>query len=317
MTPVNPMELLGAIKQNIRKKIIGKDDVIDKVLICLVCGGHALIEDMPGLGKTTLISALAESTSCSFRRLQFTPDVLPSDITGFHMLNIHNGERTFHPGAVSSQILLADEINRTGPKTQSALLQAMQEGRVSVDSETFTLPAPFLVFATQNPIEMTGTYPLPEAQLDRFLFRISIGYPDAKHELNILDSNQKRMQEARLSPICSDRDVLTLQRTLDEIRCVSQVKSYIISIANATRRHPNISLGLSPRGSIALMRAAMGRAMLSGREFVIPDDVQYAAVPVIAHRLVLAPGAYADSQSPEEIVRDILTKVPVPGASAS
>jgi len=317
MAVINSLELLGAIKQNIQKRIIGKDDVIDKILICLICGGHALIEDVPGLGKTTLISALAESTSCSFRRLQFTPDVLPSDITGFHMLNIHSGERTFHPGAVQSQILLADEINRTGPKTQSALLQAMQEGEITVDNETFALPAPFLVFATQNPIEMTGTYPLPEAQLDRFLFRISIGYPDKKHELSILDGNQKRMQDTRLSPICSDRDVLKLQQNLDEVCCVSPVKNYIISIAAATRRHPRISLGLSPRGSIALMRAAMGRAMLSGREFVIPDDVQYAAAPVVAHRLVLAPGAYADGQPPEEIVQEILTKIPVPGASAS
>lgn len=317
MANMKPIELLGAIKQNIQKKIIGKDDVIDKILICLICGGHALIEDVPGLGKTTLISALAESTSCSFRRLQFTPDVLPSDITGFHMLNIHNGERTFHSGAVSSQILLADEINRTGPKTQSALLQAMQEGEITVDSETFKLPEPFLVFATQNPIEMTGTYPLPEAQLDRFLLRIAIGYPDAKHELSILDGNQKRMQDTRLTSICSDRDVLTLQRILDEIHCVDAVKGYIVGIANATRRHPQISLGLSPRGSIALMRAAMGRAMLLGREFVIPDDVQYAALPVIAHRLVLAPGAYADGRPAEDIVTEILSKIPVPGASAS
>ena len=317
MATMNTMEVLDAIKQNIQRKILGKDDVIDKILICLICGGHALIEDVPGLGKTTLISALAESTSCSFRRLQFTPDVLPSDITGFHMIGIHNGERTFHPGAVHSQIPLADEINRTGPRTQSALLQARQEGEITVDSETFKLPEPFLVFATQNPIEMTGTYPLPEAQLDRFLFRISIGYPDAKHELSILDGNQRRMQETRLRPICSDRDVLTLQRTLDEVHCVGAVKSSIVGIANATRRHPQISLGLSPRRPIPPMRSAIGPSLLLGRGVATPAAAHPASSPVIAHRLVLAPGAYAEGRPAEDIVQEILSKIPVPGASAS
>lgn len=308
-------ELLHAVKTNIKKKIIGKDAVIDKILICLLCGGHALIEDVPGLGKTTLISALASSIGCSFQRLQFTPDILPSDITGFHMFQPQTGEQTFFPGAVMHNILLADEINRTGPKTQAALLQAMQEGEVTVDGETFTLPAPFLVFATQNPVEMTGTYPLPEAQLDRFLLRISMGYPEKDDEIDILEANQDTGAEETLSPVCSLQEALELQKALNGVKCVRRMKNYIVEIARETREHKEISLGLSPRGSIALMRAAMGRAMLSGRDYVLPEDVQQMAPSVISHRLMVDTQAYLKNSTADGMVANILKRIPVPGVS--
>lgn len=305
--------MINSIRESIAKRIIGKDKVIDEVLICLICGGHGLIEDVPGLGKTTLISALAKSTSCSFQRVQFTPDVLPSDITGYNMFHMHTGETVFHKGAVMNQILLADEINRTGPKTQSALLQAMQENQVTVDNETHDLPKPFLVFATQNPIEMTGTFPLPEAQLDRFLLRISVGYPKREDEIDILESSSSQFADDDLSHVCTAEDVTELQKVLDEVRSVREIKEYIVSIAEATRKHNDITLGLSPRGSIALLRASMGRALLSGRSYVIPDDVQQMAVPVIAHRLVLDASAVILETSPDSIVKKIVDALPVPG----
>lgn len=307
------IRLLGDIKSSISEKIIGKDDVIDEILICLICGGHALIEDVPGLGKTTLISTLADSISCSFQRIQFTPDVLPSDITGFNMFQVQTGEQIFHSGAVMNQIILADEINRTGPKTQSALLQAMQEGQVTVDNETHELPSPFLVFATQNPIEMTGTFPLPEAQLDRFLLKITMGYPSKKDEMKILESNRSNSAASKVSPVCSAKEIVEMQSILDEVRSVDEIKEYVVAIAMATRAHKDVVLGLSPRGSIALLRAAMGKAMLAGRDYVIPDDVQQAAEPVISHRLVLNSSAAILETTPESIVKSILASLPVPG----
>lgn len=307
------VRILNEIKTNIKKKIVGKDDVIDKVLICLVAGGHALIEDVPGLGKTTLISALADSINCSFKRIQFTPDVLPSDITGFNMFNIHNGEQVFHEGAISCQILLADEINRTSPKTQSALLQAMQEGEVTVDDKTIILKKPFSVFATQNPIEMTGTYPLPEAQLDRFLLRISIGYPAVSDEVNILNEN-KNFTYSKLEPVCSSDDITEIQSTLDKVRSVDEIKRYIVLIAGATRNESKIALGLSPRGSLAVLRASMGKALLSGRDFVIPDDVKYVIPSVIPHRIKLQPTENTEKNAANKIIADILSHIPVPGA---
>lgn len=315
MNDASVKKLLQDIKSNIKKKIIGKDAVIDEILICLLCGGHALIEDVPGLGKTTLISALASSISCSFQRMQFTPDILPSDITGFHMFQPQTGEQPFFPGAVMNNILLADEINRTGPKTQAALLQAMQEGEVTVDGETFELPAPFLVFATQNPVEMTGTYPLPEAQLDRFLLRISMGYPEKDDEIEILEANQDTGTVEALSAVCSLRDALELQKALNGVKCVRRIKNYIVEIARETRKHKEITLGLSPRGSIALMRAAMGRAMLSGRDYVLPEDVQQMAPAVISHRLMIDTQAYLKNTTAAGIVASLLKHIPVPGVS--
>ena len=308
-------ETLREIRNNIERVIVGKSEVVDLLLICLVCGGHALIEDVPGLGKTTLVSALARSIDCSFQRLQFTPDVLPSDVTGFTMYDVKTGEKQFFHGAVMTQIMLADEINRTSPKTQSALLQAMQEGQISVDGNTYKLPKPFMVLATQNPVELTGTYPLPEAQLDRFLMRISVGYPDKNDEIIILERNKEKQDISALSSIANAETIIALQKQLDELTCTRAIMDYIVEITRRTRGHKEVVLGVSPRGSIALMRAAMGRAMLSGRDYVLPDDVQEMTAPVLAHRLVLRAQAYVQSQTAETVLQNILREIPVPAVN--
>jgi len=309
---VEAREILSNIRDNIEKVIVGKTEVVDLALICLVCGGHALIEDVPGLGKTSLVSAMARSIDCSFQRLQFTPDVLPSDVTGFTMFDIKTGEKQFFHGAVMTQILLADEINRTSPKTQSALLQAMQEGQITVDGNTYKLPRPFLVMATQNPVELTGTYPLPEAQLDRFLMRISIGYPVKNDEILILEQNKNQVDSARINPVTSAQTVMSLQKQLDETTCTRPIMDYIVEIAHKTREHKDVMLGISPRGSISLMRAAMGLAMLGGRDYVLPDDVQKMLVPVLAHRIILRSQAYVQNQTAETVLEEIRRQVMVP-----
>ncbi|MDL2233770.1 MoxR family ATPase [Ruminococcaceae bacterium OttesenSCG-928-L11] len=309
-------DTLTRIKENIERVIVGKSEAIDLVLICLLCGGHALIEDVPGLGKTSLVSALADSIDCSFQRIQFTPDVLPSDVTGFTLYHPTTGERQFYRGAVMSQIVLADEINRTSPKTQSALLQAMQEGVVTVDGETHRLPRPFMVCATQNPVEQTGTYPLPEAQLDRFLMRISMGYPALADEVTILERNKSRTATAPLSAVADAAAILALQDELEAMTCMRSILTYIVDIARRTREHPDVELGVSPRGSIALMKAAMARAMLSGRNYVLPDDVQRMTAPVLAHRLVLTAQAYIQNQTAEAVLTEILRLAPVPAVTA-
>lgn len=306
------LKTLQSIRENIAKVIVGKSKAVDHMLICLLCGGHALIEDVPGLGKTTLVSALAASIDCSFKRIQFTPDVLPTDITGYTLLDIHTGGQSFRPGAVMSNVILADEINRTSPKTQSALLQAMQEGRVTVDGETHELPKPFLVFATQNPIEMIGTYPLPEAQLDRFLLHVAMGYPEKSEEVDILERNREQAGVTAVSPVADADLVLALQRKLDEVRCARSVMNYITEIARRTREHGEVALGVSPRGSIMLMRASMGKALLSGREYVLPDDVQVMAEPVLAHRILMRSQAYAQNLTPESVLAEILRSTAVP-----
>lgn len=306
--------LLDAIRQNIQQVIIGKDRVIDHLLISLLCSGHVLIEDMPGLGKTTLVSALAASLGCSFRRIQFTPDVLPSDITGFTMFNLKTGEQELHLGSIMNQIVLADEINRTSPKTQSALLEVMQENQVTIDGKTYPAPAPFMVLATQNPVEMAGTYPLPEAQLDRFFMRISMGYPTHGEELNILNSHRTRQNAVKLQAVASAADVLDMQKALDDILCAPPVLDYIVSIVEATRALNDVLLGVSPRGSIALMQAAKGAALLEGRRYVLPDDVQRMAFPVLCHRLVMRTRAGMNRQTPESVIDAVLRTVPVPSA---
>jgi MoxR-like ATPase len=307
----NSAETLQLIRENIRQVIVGKAAAVDLLLICLLCEGHALIEDVPGLGKTSLVAALAASVDCSFQRIQFTPDVLPSDVTGFTMYHPATGEKQFFPGAVMSQMILADEINRTSPKTQSSLLLAMQEGQVTVDGETHVLARPFMVCATQNPVELTGTYPLPEAQLDRFLMRINMGYPEPADEIAILERNGAA-KSLRLNPVASAENILALQREREEIQCRRLILQYIVSIANRTREHRDVSLGVSPRGSIALMKAATGAAMLAGRDHVLPDDVQSLVGPVLAHRLVLTPQAYVQSQTPAAVLEEVLRTVPVP-----
>lgn len=306
--------LLDAIRQNIQQVIIGKDRVIDHLLISLLCSGHVLIEDMPGLGKTTLVSALAASLGCSFRRIQFTPDVLPSDITGFTMFNLKTGEQELHLGSIMNQIVLADEINRTSPKTQSALLEVMQENQVTIDGKTYPAPAPFMVLATQNPVEMAGTYPLPEAQLDRFFMRISMGYPTHGEELDILHSHRTRQNAVKLQAVASAADVLDMQKALDDILCAPPVLDYIVSIVEATRALNDVLLGVSPRGSIALMQAAKGAALLEGRRYVLPDDVQRMAFPVLCHRLVMRTRAGMNRQTPESVIDAVLRTVPVPSA---
>lgn len=307
-------DTLTAIKRNMETVIIGKGDSIDMLLICLLCGGHALIEDVPGVGKTLMASALASSVQNSFQRIQMTPDVLPSDITGYTMINPSSGEKQFYPGVVMNQIVLADELNRTSPKTQSALLQAMQEGAVTVDGTTYQLPRPFMVCATQNPVEQAGTYPLPEAQLDRFLLRIEMGYPSRNEELAILENN-KSGAIANPSAVADAGDILEAQAEIEEIICSAPVKSYVVDIARRTREHEDIALGVSPRGTIALMRASMARAMLSGRGYVQPDDVQQMAYPALCHRLVLKTQAYVKDGSAEKALREVLKKTPVPVVS--
>lgn len=305
---------LNAIRQNIRQVIVGKDGVIDHLLISLVCAGHVLIEDMPGLGKTTLVSALAASLGCSFRRIQFTPDVVPSDITGFTMFNMKTGEQELHMGSIMHQIVLADEINRTSPKTQSALLEVMQENQVTIDGNTYPAPSPFMVLATQNPVELAGTYPLPEAQLDRFFMRISMGYPSHAEEMNILNNHRSRQNALKLSAVASAQDVLEMQRQLDTIVCAPPVMEYIVSIVEATRMIDDVQMGASPRGSIALMQASKGCALLAGRTYVLPDDVQRMAFPVLNHRLILRTRAGLRRQTPESIIDAVLRAVPAPSA---
>jgi len=273
-----------------------------------------LIEDAPGLGKTTLAASLAKATGCSFGRIQFTPDLLPSDITGFTMFDMKSGEQKLHKGGVMRQFVLADEINRTSPKTQSALLEAMQERQVTVDGHTIPLPRPFMVLATQNPLEFSGTYPLPEAEMDRFFLRIRMGYPNGREELEILSRHQAASSEHAAKPAAKEEDVLAMQHALNDVFIADALKEYIVAVAQATREHADVELPVSPRGSIALMRAAMGAAMLVGREYVLPDDVQDMAVPVLAHRLGLRPAARAKGGSGETVLGEIVKAIPVPAA---
>lgn len=307
--------LLCKIKDNIGQVIIGKEYVEDMVLAALICGGHVLIEDVPGLGKTTLVSALARSLNLSFKRIQFTPDVLPTDVTGFTSINIKTGEREVNFGGVMAQIVLADEINRTSPKTQSSLLEVMQEGQVTIDSVSYSVPVPFIVLATQNPVEHVGTYPLPEAQLDRFLMKISMGYPKRNEEIDILKRHKGVNLLDTLSPVASAEDIMQLRSLHSKIICAPPIVEYIVSISEATRRHPKISLGISPRGSLALMNAAMANAMLCGRSYTLPDDVQTMAQPVLAHRLVLNFQGNERAETPENILDEIIKSVQVPGVS--
>jgi len=307
------MDLIKSIRDNIETVIVGKRQSVEHLIICLMCGGHALIEDVPGLGKTSMVSARAGSLDLSFKRIQFTPDVLPSDITGFSMYHIATGEKEFCPGAVMSQIILADEINRTSSKTQSALLQAMQEKQVTVDGETYVLPHPFMVCATQNPVELTGTYPLPEAQLDRFLIKISMGYPSRTDEITILEKNRGDSPAVNLKPVASSEDIIKIQKATQDVICAPGILAYIVELAEYTRNHDDVSLGVSPRASVALMHASMALALMEGRDHVLPDDVQKMIKPVLIHRLVLNPQAYVRNQNAGNVIDGALRAVAVPG----
>ncbi len=309
------LETLRRIRNNVKKVFIGKDNVIDMILTAMICSGHVLIEDVPGLGKTTLVSAIARSINCSFRRIQFTPDVLPSDVTGYTVFNIKTGERETVFGGVMAQIVLADEINRTSPKTQSSLLEVMQEAQVTIDGVSYPVPQPFIVLATQNPVEHVGTYPLPEAQMDRFLFKLAIGYPAREQELDILESNKSGRPLDDIEPVAGAEDILRLRECHKRVVCAAPVMNYIVSIAEASRRNPRIALGVSPRGSLALMHASMAHAMLQGRDYTLPDDVQQMALPVLAHRIVLKFEAVQERDTAEDQIGLILQTVHVPGVS--
>ena len=301
------------LTQNVGKVIVGKQDTIELMMIAVLCRGHVLIEDVPGVGKTTLASALARSLDCSFKRIQFTPDITPSDITGFTIANFKTGEMEYRPGMIMSQIVLADEINRTSPKTQSSLLEVMEEGQVSVDGVTYAVTKPFIVLATQNPVDFVGTYPLPEAQLDRFFMRVSIGYPSADEETEILDryaSGKKPI--ADLKPICTSSDILRLQQEVEGVYSAKEIRSYIAAIAAASRRTNALQLGVSTRAAISLLRAAQANALLDGRDYVSPEDVKRMAEPVLAHRLVLSPEARMRNMTAEKILAGVIGSVPVP-----
>lgn len=302
---------LEKIKNNMKKAMIGKDEVIDYMLVALICGGHVLLEDVPGLGKTTVAAALAQSINCSFKRIQFTPDVLPSDITGYNVFQLQSGKKEFNKGSILNQIVLADEINRASPKTQSALLEAMAERQVTVEGETYNLPKPFMVLATQNPIDMAGTYPLPEAQLDRFLMRLSIGYPDADAEKEILLQHKSVTEKLVLSDVCSAEDIIAVQEQVEKVNVSAEMTDYILAIVRRTREHAGIMTGCSPRASIALMQSACGYALLKGRDYIIPDDVQILAPFVLAHRIILQ-NDYSAAGTAEKLIKEILDEVKAP-----
>ncbi|MBI3243505.1 MAG: MoxR family ATPase [Chloroflexi bacterium] len=304
------------IVANIEKVIVGKREAVEQAVISLLSQGHLLIEDVPGVGKTMLARSLARSLGCSFNRIQFTPDMLPSDVTGVSMFNQVSRQFEFRPGPVMAQIVLADEINRATPKTQSALLEAMEEHQISVDGVTHALPQPFMVLATQNPIEHEGTFPLPEAQLDRFLLRIRLGYSDMEDEINILERQQIRHPLQTLEQVVSADELRQAQEAVRTIHVSPAVKRYIVEITSRTRKHPAVYLGASPRGSLTLHRAGQARAAIAGRDYVLPDDVKALALPALAHRVILGPSARLKDITAEAVVQEILKQLPVPGAEA-
>ncbi|MBI3743610.1 MAG: MoxR family ATPase [Chloroflexi bacterium] len=310
----NPKETADKIVANVEKVIIGKRHEIELALIALICRGHALIEDVPGVGKTTLAKGLAKSIGCSFKRIQFTPDLLPTDITGVSIFNQKTGEFEFRPGPILAQIVLADEINRATPKTQSALLEAMEERQVTADGVTHMMPTPFMVLATQNPIEYEGTFPLPEAQLDRFLLRITLGYPNPAQEVAIIDMQLKAHPVDTLAEVVSANEVLALGDAAKEVYCDTLIKQYIVNIADATRRHEAVYLGVSPRGSLGLFHACQAFALLQGRDYVMPDDVKALAEPVYSHRLIVNPASRMKDVTGASVLKQMLEDVPVPGA---
>jgi len=305
-----------AILDNAQQVIIGKEGAVELAVIALISKGHLLIEDAPGVGKTMLARSLARSLDCSFKRIQFTPDMLPGDITGVTVYNQKTGDFEYRPGPIMAQMVLADEINRATPKVQSALLECMDEGQITVDGVTHSMPAPFHVIATQNPIEYEGTFPLPETQLDRFLLRISLGYPSPDDEVSIVENQQYEHPITNIVPVATGKDLLEIQNAVKAIYVDDTIKQYIISLVAATREHSTIYLGASPRGSLALFRTAQARALIRGRDYVIPDDVKALAESVLAHRLIIRLTDVSQDKSGRASIADILESVPVPGTIA-
>jgi MoxR-like ATPase len=305
-------EVARRLRENIQKVIVGKDAVIDQTLVAVLCEGHVLLEDVPGIGKTTLARALAVSLGCSFRRIQFTPDLLPSDVTGLNWFNQKEQAFEYRPGPIMSQVVLADEINRATPRTQSSLLEAMQERQVTVDGVTRPVPRPFLVMATQNPVELEGTFPLPEAQVDRFLLRIAIGYPSEAEENAILERFRLADPLPDLQAVTSAEEIMSLQGERRQVRVEESVRNYIVQVARATRTHNEIELGASPRATLSLYQSAQAWAAIQGREYVLPDDVKAMAPHVLTHRLMISPQAQLRGRQPEELVAAIVDTVPVP-----
>jgi MoxR-like ATPase len=304
------------IAQSVSQVIIGKRNEVRLTVLGLLSRGHILIEDIPGVGKTMLAKALARTIGCTFSRIQFTPDMLPSDVTGVSLFNQKTREFEFRAGPIMAQIVLADEINRATPKTQAALLEAMEERQVTVDGVTYSLEEPFLILATQNPIEYEGTFPLPEAQLDRFMVRIQLGYPSPAEELTVLSAQQYDHPINNMRQVVSVQELMAAQQAIREIYVADEIKQYIINLANASRQHADVYLGSSPRGSLALFRTSQARAAMAGRDYVIPDDVKALAEVTLAHRIIVGPAARIKDISSRTIVQDILASTPVPGASA-
>ncbi len=308
--------LCERIAENISRVVVGKKDAIEFLLVGLLGEGHVLLEDVPGLGKTLIAKSLAASIGASFKRVQFTPDLLPADITGFTVYNQQSGEFMFQPGPVMTHVLLADEINRTIPRTQSSLLECMEECQVTVDGKTYVLPRPFFVMATQNPIDLEGTFPLPEAQLDRFLLRIKLRYPEADEEIAILERFQEKDPFRELAAVATPEEISGLQRARRSVHVSGPVRRYITEIVGATRESPALRLGASPRGSLGLMRAAQARAALHGRDYVLPDDIKLLVAPVLAHRLILKEEERLKGATQEGLLAGILARIAVPGGTA-
>ena len=305
-------DIVNQIRETINQVFVGKEEGVENLLICLLAGGHILLEDVPGVGKTTLALTLAKSMKCSFGRIQFTPDTLPSDVSGISVYNMKLGEFVFQPGAIMNQILLADEINRTSPKTQASLLEAMSEGQVTIDGVVHKLPQPFLVIATQNPVEFLGTYPLPEAQMDRFMMRLSIGYPDREQEMHMVELALQGKTPDKMDAVCNAEDILAIRKETEAIAVKENVLGYMTDIVKATRQEERFVLGASPRALLALVRASQAKAFLQGRDFVKPDDVKAVAKQVLLHRFVLTSEARMQKADAEKILLSLLNKVKVP-----
>ena len=311
----DPNEFKGVIKKikdNIQKVIVGKSDVIDSVLISILCNGHVLVEDVPGSGKTTLARAVASSLDCSFGRIQFTPDLMPSDVVGVNWFNQKSSEFEFQSGPIFNQIILADEINRATPRTQSALLEAMQETQVTVDGDSRSLPTPFIVLATQNPLDMEGTFPLPEAQLDRFLMKISLGYPSEKEESDIILRFHKEGYSENIQPVANGETIKDMEKFSSSVKVEESIRDYIISIVRATRENDKLIVGASPRGSLGLYKCSQANAALHGRDYVIPDDVKTLTNSVLSHRIIPTSNARLRGFGGNEILEEIVSEIPVP-----